>query len=213
LPIPNINKDSSNLYFPNKLLKLRNVQKRTLKPLNLSIKKKIIEEKDKDKEKETIQTKEIIEKPINKSFKANSFSKQKPIVSNIFPTQNFHTLNKSHLNSVFDKLDTKDDKNINNISKLENSILEMSINNKEEIGEVIQVENIKENNNNMDNIEDQKEENIELEEKENLNEGNEQLNMGEKLENDIEDVVGLEMENNNDGNQVDENENKEEEQQ
>jgi hypothetical protein len=164
---------------------MKKAQKRTLKPLYISIRKKEKEQKE-DLDREKSLNSSLTKK---NSSKASKNPKGKSIV--MFPTQNYHNLNKSHLNSVLNKSDSKDEKQ-NNISKLENSIVENyliikndiisktnEINNgkaDEIINSSVIVQEYNENLNNEDNAEKQENEGDKVENAEQAGEGNYEIN-------------------------------------
>lgn len=206
LPMPT-NKDSSNVYFPNKLFNLKKSQKKTLKPLYLSVAKKKIEQDEKEKEREKEREKSLNSSTINKN---NSISNaKKPKTNNsIFQTQNYNTLNKSVLNSALNKSNFNDDKSVNNISKLDNSIVEMSETNKNEIGG--------ENNNDLakDGVEnDQINENLEgnpMGENSQEKMNNDEAEIMDGVENANRQVVDEQKNDTNNNENVEAGENKEE---
>jgi len=164
---------------------MKKEQKRTLKPLYISVRNKEKEQKE-DLDREKSLNSSLTKKNCSKVSKN---PKGKSIV--MFPTQNYHNLNKNHLNSVLNKSDFKDEKQ-NNISKLENSINENYLIIKNEINSnsnlvnngkadeiinnsVIGQEN-NENLNNRNNLEKQENEGDKLENAEQAGEGNEHIN-------------------------------------
>lgn len=173
-------KDSSNVYFPNKLINMKKSQKKTLKPLYLSVTKKksepiLDEEKEKSLNSSSVKKTSIISK------------QNQPKTKNlIFQTQNYNTLNKSVLNSALNKSELNDDKNINNISKLDNSIIDVSDANKNEMGP---------ENNDMQEGNENNEINENLEAKENMevqpenNEINEEVDVKLNEEENNEQVL------------------------
>jgi len=151
---------------------LKKSQKRTLKPLYLSVTKKEKEDKE-EKDKEIALNNSLSKKNGSVNSKLSKSKKS------IFPTQNYHTLNKSHMNSVLNKSDLKDEKALNNISKIDNSILDKTKNN-------IEVNaNVNENSNEAANeiMENQKEGNLDGE------------NLNKEINENAEEIVEGEEEN------------------
>jgi hypothetical protein len=98
-------KDSSNLYFSNKLQEMKRGSKKQLKPLYLASSSK----KDRN---------EIVLDSMSNNTKNNpkatssTISKQKK-TNNVFPTQNpqnYNNINKSHLNNILNDSNMKDEK-------------------------------------------------------------------------------------------------------
>jgi len=152
------------LYFPDKLSKRNNAQKRVLKPLYLSVSKKEKEQKE-EREREKSINSSVTKKNGSSLNTKNPKPKAKDNI--VFPTQNYHTLNKSHLNSALNKSDLQDAR-LNNISNLENSIFvenslmlpinenaDIEINSKKEIGNnnsgAVGEQNNNNDNNNIEN--------------------------------------------------------------
>ena len=111
-------KDSSNLYFSNKLQEMKKGSKKQLKPLYLASSSK------KDRDEKVLDSMSNHTKN-NPKATSSTISKQKK-TNNVFPTQNYNNINKSHLNSILNDSNIKDDKH--ETSKLHNqSMVESQI--------------------------------------------------------------------------------------
>ncbi len=109
-------KDSSNLYFSNKIQEMKNGSKRQLKPLYLAS----LSRKDEKILDSNLSNTKILQKPTS-----SIISKQKK--TNVFPSQNYNNINKSHLNSVLNDSNLKDEKEtskVQNQSMIDSQIME-----------------------------------------------------------------------------------------